>query len=231
VLPLAGFVRPLLREAPWARALEEVYRTLGNTFAYALMAAAIATMAGFVLAIAAGRDRKLRGVLLASLIVMFALPPALSALGFIYAASVSPAGLDPLLRSRFTVGLDLALRSLPIAAVFGIRAVGTASPSWAEAAAVHGVSLTSYFRKVLGRWLLPAALLSASLTALLATADVSTVLLLHPPGETSLPLAIFTVMANAPEPLVSALCLFYIGGAAGILLLGLMIFSFVVRKR
>lgn len=231
VLPLAGFVRPLLREAPWARALEEVYRTLGNTFAYALMAAAIATMAGFVLAIAAGRERKLRGVLLASLVVMFALPPALSALGFIYAGSVSPAGLDPLLRSRFTVGLDLALRSLPIAAVFGMRAVGTASPSWAEAAAVHGVSLTSYFRKALGRWLLPAALLSASLTALLVTADVSTVLLLHPPGETSLPLAIFTVMANAPEPLVSALCLFYIGGAAGILLFGLMIFSFVVRKR
>lgn len=231
VLPLAGFVQPLLRETPWRRALAEVYRTLGNTSAYALIAAVIATVGGFVLAIAAGRDNKLRATLLAALVIIFAMPPALGALGFIYAANVSPAELDPLLRSRFTVGLELALHSLPIAAIFGMRAIGTASPSWAEAAAVHGVPLRSYFRKVLCRWSLPAALVSALLTALLVTADVSSVLLLHPPGEASLPLAIFSVMANAPEPLVGALCLFYVAGAAGILMLGLMVFHFARPKR
>jgi hypothetical protein len=47
------------------------------------------------------------------------------------------------------------------------------------------------------------------LVALLASAEVSTVLLLHPPGEASFPLAIFTVMANAPESLVASLCLLY----------------------
>ena len=35
------------------------------------------------------------------------------------------------------------------------------------------------------------------------------VLLLHPPGRGTLPLAIFTIMANAPEALVAMLCLFY----------------------
>ncbi len=229
-LPLAGFVGPVLREAPWRRALEEVHRTLGNTFAYALLAAVIATIVGFALAVAAGRDNKLRAILLASLTIIFALPPALGALGFIHAANVSPAEFDPLLHSRFTVGLDLALRALPVGAIFGMRAVGTASPSWAEAAAVHGVRLTTYVRKVLWPWVLPAMMVSALLTALLVTADVTTVLLLHPPGETSLPLAIFTVMANAPEPLVGALCLFYVGGAAGILILGLMIFHFGGRR-
>ncbi len=231
VLPLAGFIQPLLRETPWRRALADVYRTLGNTFAYALIAAVIATGGGFVLAIAAGRDNKLRAALLAALVIIFAMPPTLGALGFIYAANASPAELDPLLRSRFTVGLELALRSLPIAAIFGMRAIGTASPSWAEAAAIHGVPLTSYFGKVLCRWLLPAALVSALLTALLVTADISTVLLLHPPGEASLPLAIFTVMANAPEPLVGALCLFYVGGAGTILILGLAILNLAGRKR
>ena len=39
---------------------------------------------------------------------------------------------------------------------------------------------------------------------------VGTVLLLHPPGQSSLPLTIFTVMANAPESLVASLCLAYI---------------------
>ena len=51
-----------------------------------------------------------------------------------------------------------------------------------------------------------------------ATADITTALLLSPPGRGSLPLAIFTVMANAPEALVGTLCLLYVGGA-GVLLL------------
>jgi hypothetical protein len=55
------------------------------------------------------------------------------------------------------------------------------------------------------------------LAALLATADISTVLLLHPPGKASLPLAIFTVMANAPESLVATLCLIYVAAASGLL--------------
>ena len=44
-----------------------------------------------------------------------------------------------------------------------------------------------------------------AVAALLATVEVGTVLLLHPPGHGSLPLAVFTVMANAPEALVAML--------------------------
>ena len=64
---------------------------------------------------------------------------------------------------------------------------------------------------------MPAAV-AVLLTALLATADIATVLLLHPPGEASLPLAIFTIMANAPESLVASLCLLYILIATGLLM-------------
>jgi hypothetical protein len=38
--------------------------------------------------------------------------------------------------------------------------------------------------------------------------------LVHPPGEAPLSLAIFTVMANAPDTLVATLCLLYIAIAA-----------------
>jgi ABC-type Fe3+ transport system permease subunit len=58
---------------------------------------------------------------------------------------------------------------------------------------------------------------SVLLIALLATADITTVLLLHPPGERSLPLAIVTVMANAPETVVASLCLVYVTIAMGLL--------------
>ncbi len=217
-LPLAGFLQPLFRSFPADRAMREVGRTLGNTFSYAAGASALATMLGVGLAVCAGRSVRLRIISLVGLLLVFALPPALGALGLIQLAGASSAQLDPVLRGPFTVSLALALRFFPVAAVFAMRRLGSTSPSWA-AAAVHGVSLTAFGRKVLVPWLASAALPAALLIALLATADVSSVLLLHPPGKGSLPLAIFTVMANAPEALVGALCLAYVGGAA--LLLGL----------
>ncbi len=222
-LPLAGFLQPLFRSFPAERAAQEIARTLGNTLLYGMSASLLATTLGIALALCAGRSAKLRGGLLVGLVLLFALPPSLGALGWIHLAGVSPASLDLVLRSPFTVGVALAFRFFPVAAVFAMRSLGTTSPTWADAAAVHGVSLTMFARKVLAPWLAPAVLPAALLIVLLATADVSSVLLLHPPGKTSLPLAIFTVMANAPESLVGALCLAYVGGAAALLGVGLLV--------
>lgn len=227
LLPAAGLIVPGLQDFPAERVAAEVRRTLPNTFLYASAAAGIATALGLFLAFAAGRERRLRAVLLAAVIVLFALPPSLGALGVLHAGSTAPAQLDWLFRGKVAVAVSLALRCLPIAAIIAMRSVGTTSLSWASAAAVHGIPLRIYLGRVLLPWLLPAALLSALLCALIASADVGTVLLLHPPGEASLPLAIFTVMANAPESLVGALCLAYLGGAAVLMALGLGLARFV----
>ena len=77
-----------------------------------------------------------------------------------------------------------------------------------------------YAARVLVPFLASAFGLAVAVVALLATADVGTVLLLQPPGESSLPVSIFTVMANAPESLVASLCLAYVAIAAAILGLG-----------
>jgi ABC-type Fe3+ transport system permease subunit len=58
---------------------------------------------------------------------------------------------------------------------------------------------------------------SFALVALLASSDAGTVLLLHPPGEASLPLSIFTVMANAPEAVVASLCLVHLLATVAVL--------------
>ena len=150
-------------------------------------------------------------------LALFAMPPALGALGLIQLASRAPPWADALLRSRLTVCLALGLRFFPVAAVLGMRAWSSLPASWALVAAVHGVPVWTYSRKVVAPFLLPSATLTLLLVALLATADISSVLLLHPPGESSLPLAIFTVMANAPESVVASLCLAYLAGAAGLL--------------
>ena len=217
VAPLIGLTHPLIQRLSISRAWQEVIRTGGNTLIYALAAGAVATLLGCALAICAGRETKLRAVLLTGLLVILALPPSLSALGVVQAASLAPPWLDPLLRSRFTVAAVLGLRFLPVAAILAMRGLGAFSPSWAPAAAVHGVPLSTYTLRVLGPMLFPVAVLATLLVALLATADVGTILLLQPPGEASLPVAIFTVMANAPESLVASLCLVYILGAAVVL--------------
>ena len=116
--------------------------------------------------------------MLRSLILVFVLPPAFGALGTVFMASAAPAWLDPIFRSRFTVGLVLGLRMTPIAGVILLRAVSAASPFWALAAAVHGVPLGTYLRKVLGPILAAPLAVSGALVVLLATADVTTVLLL-----------------------------------------------------
>ncbi len=217
VAPLVGLTLPLAGGDTLLRAWEELSRTAGNTLLYAAGAGAVAAVLGLLLAFCAGRNDQLRTVCITMSLVLFSLPPALTALGLVQLAATASAWADPFLRSRLTVCVSLGLRFLPVAAVLGLRAWGSTSATWALAAAVHGVSLTTYLRRVLLPQLLPAGAVALLLVALLATADVGTVLLLHPPGARSLPLAIFTVMANAPESLVAALSLGYVGAAAGLL--------------
>lgn len=216
ITPILGLILPLLDGESFSRALSILNRTAADTMLYAIGAGAIAASLGFLLAFFAGRQNRLRTVSLGAAFAVFSLPPALSALGFVYLGTDAPAWADPLLRSRVTVCVALGLRFFPVAAVLGMRAWGSASPSWALAAGIHGVPLRTYLRRVALPFMLPAGAVAVLLTALLATADISTALLLHPPGAASFPLAIFTVMANAPESLVASLCLVYVVASAGL---------------
>jgi ABC-type Fe3+ transport system permease subunit len=159
----------------------------------------------------------LRIISLGVCLAILALPPALGSLGIIHLAAGAPAWTDVFLRSRASVCFILGLRYLPVAVVLALRTWQSMPVSWVQAAELHGVSLARYIIKVMVPFLLPTVAAAMALVALLATADVGTVLLLHPPGKASFPLAIFTVMANAPESLVASLCLAYLGFAAGLL--------------
>jgi iron(III) transport system permease protein len=220
ILPLIGIIRPLLSAFPAQRAFQEVSRTILNTFYYAFIAGVLATILGTILAIAVGRQRQLRASAVVGLFVILSLPPSLSALGIIKVGTLAPAWLDPLLRGKFTVGLASALKFFPVAGVLAMRSFGITSPSQCLAAAIHGISLSRYLFRVLGPAMLASAGMGCIIVALVATAEVATPLLLRPPGADSVPVQIFTIMANAPETLVGALCFMYIAGAALLLVLG-----------
>jgi ABC-type Fe3+ transport system permease subunit len=203
ICPMAGLLRPLVgHEWPLARAWSEVTRTTGSTVLYASLAAMLSVSLGFAVAALARRRRHLQQLVVTVALALFSLPPVIIALWLLP------------LSSRFTVGVALALRCLPIALLFGLRAFGVMPQSWNDAAKVHRVPRATIIARVfvpwLARWAVPAGLLAA----LLATAEVGIVLMLHPPGHGTLPLAIFTIMANAPEALVATLCLLYVCLAA-----------------
>jgi ABC-type spermidine/putrescine transport system permease subunit II len=230
VLPTTGLLMPLARNFPLERALRELSRTGFSTVIYAAIAVTVAVTLGSLLAACAGRDKRLRTVVFVSSIVLVTLPPAFGALGFIHVATAAPPALDLLLRSRFPVGFNAGIRCLPIVAIFVMRSLGTTSPSWANVAAAHGIRLPIYFRRVLLPWIIPSLLLAGMLSALISTADVTSALLLHPPGEGSFPLAIFTVMANAPESLTAALCLLYFAVALAVVIVAAITTNLVRRK-
>jgi ABC-type Fe3+ transport system permease subunit len=201
-----------------AEALVTTARTAFNTVLYAGGAGLVATAIGFIAAIAIGRSPGLRSAAMVTCIMIFAWPPAAGALGVVYLAATAPPAFDVLVRSRLTVCLVLALHLLPIATGLALRSIGSLSPSWTYAAAVHGVGFGRFARRVLWPALRPSVAISIAVVALLASADAGSVLLLHPPGETSLPLSIFTIMANAPEATVASLCLVYLGGTIALLM-------------
>jgi iron(III) transport system permease protein len=212
-LPLMGLVLPIIEGAEIGRAWAALTRTGWNTLLYAGGAGLVAVTIGILMAFVAGRSSRLGAACLAVALVVFVQPPALVALGFVFAGSDAPAWADPLLRSRLTVSLAMAARLYPVALVLGMRTWRTFPSSWSAAAAVHSVRLRTFLGRIVGPMFAFPAGTALLLVGLLATADVGTVLLLHPPGQASLPLTIFTVMANAPESLVASLCLVYAAAA------------------
>ena len=229
LVPLAGLVKPLLANfwtplldrphvelvAMWAYG--EIVGTFASTVVYAAGAAAVSVVVALIWTLVVGRERRLLVFSTAALLPLLALPSATAALGLSRVIALAPAWTDDVSRGRFAVCLALGLRLAPLATLLVLRGYGATARSWTLAAALHGVPLPRYLVLVLLPLLRPALLLAALLVALLATVDVTTVLLLHPPGHPSLPLAIFTVMANAPEYLVASLCLAYVGLASAAL--------------
>lgn len=210
VLPTLGLCLPAVQNPMIERASQKVVDTANTTLIFTGGAGLIAVVLATVLALAVSENSPARLTTLAILLVLLAMPPALGAIGVAQVAAHAPRQLDWLTRSRLTVALVLGLRFLPVATVVMMRAVGSLSPSWTDAARVYGVAGPRLFVRVVLPNLAPAIVVSLLLVMALAAADVTTTHMLQPPGAQSLPVAIFTVMANAPEGLVASLCLLYL---------------------
>ena len=103
---------------------------------YAALAAGIAVTLAFTAAWGFGNTPHGRRALVALALALLAVPPALPALWVIPWSSAA------------ALGTVLALRGLPVAMLFALRAVGSMPASWADAARVHRVPRWKFFLRV-----------------------------------------------------------------------------------
>ncbi len=210
VLPTLGLCLPAARNPMTGRAVRKLAETAVTTTIYTGGAGIIAVVCATTVALAASAGSSVRIAALVVLLVLLAFPPALAAIGVSQIATAAPPEFDWLTRSRLTVALVLGLRFLPVATLMMMRAVGCLPPSWTDAARLHGIATPRRLARVILPNLASAIVTSLLLVIVLAAADITTTHLLQPPGHPSLPVAIFTVMANSPEGLVASLCLLYL---------------------
>jgi iron(III) transport system permease protein len=210
VLPTLGLCLPAAQNSMMDRASQKVADTASTTIVFAGGAGIIAVVLASIVALSASGDSRARLTVLTVLLGLLALPPGVAAIGVSRVATAAPPQFDWLLRSDLTVALILGLRFLPVAVLVMMRAVGSLSPSWMDASRVHGIATAQFYFRVILPNLAPAIVVSVLLVMVLAAADITTTHLLQPPGSQTLPVAIFTVMANSPEGLVASLCLLYL---------------------
>lgn len=79
--------------------------------------------------------------------------------------------------------------------------------SYEEAAALMGASPFYIFRRISFPLLAEAVFTSFFIILIFCIGELTTVIMVYPPGISLLPVRIFTLMANAPQSTVSAMCL------------------------
>lgn len=209
-LPLAGLIRQAGAGANYITAL----RGAGGSIATSLWTAAVAAtvMAGLGLLLAYLVERTTRGrrtVVDTALIVPFAVPGTV--LGVALILLWNRQGLTPIYASVGIILIGYVAHYMPLAA----RAIGVSlqavSPRLEEAARVAGVPWAPMMRRVLAPTLAPAIAGAWALTFVFCLRDLDLAMTVHPPGVETLPIRLYTLMANSASSVTAALsCIFVI---------------------
>jgi iron(III) transport system permease protein len=217
--PVIGFIRPL--KSPFTDSFQFAWTVLRQsaltTIAYSATAAMLATALGVVVTLIARTNQQSRFLLLVFCFLFLGLPTSMHALGFAGLATQLPDSFDLFTRRNLAPGLAFGLRFVPIPLLFCLHARSLLPESCDQSAALHGVPPLRYHWKVSLPHLWPAIAISFSVVALATAADVSSTLILLPPGASTFTTRIFGIIDSTSERTLSVLSLVYL--SAGFLFL------------
>jgi iron(III) transport system permease protein len=207
VLPITVLGREALSVRSFPDAVvasgEAIINSLVLAAAGATAVVALAVWIGYARARARARWGRLADILL---IVLFALPSTVVGVGLIGLWN-RPGPLGTVYGTDLMILLAYLARLVPVAALALAAGVRRVSVSQEEAAAVNGAGwLRTLWQIVFPQMTL--ALGAAWVVAfILAFGELGTTILVAPPGEATLPVRTYTMIANAPSSQVAALAL------------------------
>ena len=179
-----------------------------NSILLGSLGATLLTFIGFFLGYLSEKIRSgLRNSMAAFIWIFFAVPATVSGIGLIKLWNRPEGAFQFIYGSLWIVILGYGVRFLPLSSRIMANYLKQIPHSMEEAGTVTGAS---WFR-VLGNILLPLQGYGLLATWLISftfcIGELGTTILVYPPGHETLPITLFTVMANSPTDAVSALSL------------------------
>ena len=227
ILPLGVLAREVGRFERIVTSLRESGSAIGNSLLLSTVGATLIVALGVLLGYGRERARtRLRGLVDLVLIVTFAVPSTVVGIGLISLWN-RPGLIGEVYNSTTIIVIAYLARFVPVAALVLTASVRQIPISSEEAADVAGASwLRTFTRIVLPQ--IRTGLAAAWVVAFIfAFGELGATVLVTPPGESTLPVRIYTMIANTPASTVAALALMQ----AGIILVPLALFGILARNR
>ena len=169
----------------------------------ATLVVALAVWLGYAQARASHAVRRFAHVVL---VVLFAVPSTIVGVGLI-AVWNRPGPFGVLYGTDLMFLLAYLARFVPVAALILAATAQTISESQEEAAAVSGVGWLRTMRGIVLPQMRPAIAATWVVVFVLAFGELGASILVAPPGEATLPIRVYTIIANTPVSHVAALAL------------------------
>ena len=206
-VPLVALVREAVQSEEIGAVLRHSSQAISNSLAVAAVAATTVTALGVALGDLRGHARPpVATVLDMCWVVLFTVPSTVVGIGLI--AIWNRSGAGGLYGTRIMLVLAAVARFAPIGALAIAAALRSVPKSHGEAAAVAGAGWSwTMTRIVLPEIRIGLAAVWVTVF-ILAFGEVGASILVAPPGESTLPIRVYTLTANAPPGHVAALALF-----------------------
>ncbi|MBD0289506.1 MAG: iron ABC transporter permease, partial [Flavisolibacter sp.] len=202
ILPLLLLLVQAMETNRIGSIIRQLMPALSDTLLLSLAGAFLITFFGFVLALISNRYKTKAPDYV--LLFVFAVPAIV--IGLALTQFYNTPALNWVYRSFVIVLIAFIVRFVFIAQKIIANALVQIPDSFTEAAKVIGASSAYAFRKITLPLLGEALYTSFFVSLIFCVAELATVIMVYPPGISLLPVRIFTLMANAPQSTVSAMC-------------------------
>ena len=207
ILPLMALVREALRLPSVGQAIGGSREAVVNSLVLALIGATVVTTLAAGVGYARAHATATMGAAVDALwVVLFAVPSTVVGIGLIGIWNRSDA--FGLYGTRAMLVLAYVARFVPVGALALAAIVRAVPQSHEEAAAVAGAGWLRTITHIVLPQIRVGLLAVWVITFILAFGEVGASILVAPPGESTLPIRVYTLTANAPPGHVAALALF-----------------------